>query len=119
MQVITNPEMVQSYLAKALGKWVLYIGSVYHSKYGYLSYEWNWEEARACLGSLANHISLVTEGATIICDNEAECDKLFHEVIGDDGPRPGLGYKTNLYNGPYRAYACTFGPDGQSYNENT
>ena len=43
----------------------------------------------------------------ILCDSEEEAYKIFNQTVGDDGPT-----KTNLYDGPFRAYALVIGPDG-------
>jgi hypothetical protein len=118
MLLITNPDFMQSHLAKALKKWVLYVGPVYHAE-GFEQYEerYDFQEARKALGNLDKQENLGTiciDGATVICDSEEECDRLYNNIVGDDGPT-----KTNSYNGPYKAYALTFDPSGRAMNENT
>lgn len=108
--------MVESFLAKAIHKWVLLIGHVYHKNLldDYSNTSFDFDEAIKCLGIFGKQPIIVLDGATVMCDSKEECEFLFTQIVGDDGPT-----ENNQYVGPYRAYACTFGPDGQAYNENT
>lgn len=57
---------------------------------------------------------IVEGGGVIICDDDAEMDRLYQSTVGDDGPT-----KTNPYNGPQRVYALTCSANGHPMNENT
>ena len=108
-------------LAKVIKKPILLVEPVYHQKFLDDYSQFEYYECAKCLGKLGEdkkNWGIVVEGAIIICDSEEEMNTLYFDIIGDDGPRKGLGY-TNSYNGPYRAYACTFNTKGQALNENT
>ncbi len=64
---------------------------------------------------LNNDLQAMADGLMIVlCDSEMEHDRVFNSIVGDDGPT-----KLNKYNGPYKAYAWTCGPDGEILTENT
>lgn len=56
---------------------------------------------------------LCDEWGIIVCEDEAELDRLYRQTVCD-GPT-----ETNPYSGPARVYALTCGADGQTQNENT
>ena len=118
MYLIANPSHVESHLAKALKKWVLHVGPVYNTD-GFEQHDnrYDFNEAIKALGNLSRLEDLgiiAIDGATLVCDSEEECDRLYYNIVGDDGPT-----ELNPYNGPYKAYALTFDPSGQAMNENT
>lgn len=57
---------------------------------------------------------MTDEMGIILTDTEKECDQIFNQTIGDDGPT-----KENPYNGPQRIYALTCNPNGELQTENT
>lgn len=52
---------------------------------------------------------LIDGGGYLVCDDEAECQRLYDMTVGDDGPT-----HLNPYAGSTRVYACT-----SMGNENT
>jgi hypothetical protein len=57
----------------------------------------------------------VVDGLMIVlCDSEAEHDRVFDSIVGPDGPT-----LLNPYDGPCKIYAWTCGPDGEILTENT
>lgn len=50
----------------------------------------------------------------IVCNTEAEMEKVFRQTVGDEGPT-----KLNKYNGSTRVYACTINNKGEMVNTNT
>lgn len=96
------------HLAGALQKWVLYISF----DPGYMPEE--ILKAAPYLNS-DEHLQILMDGvAIIICESAEECNLLYQQTVGDDGPT-----KTNTYNGPCHVYALTIDSDGQARNENT
>lgn len=107
--VILSQLKVVEQLAKSTNKWVLYIS--FHVDID------NWKEILKATPYLNwdKDIQAIMEGcAIILCESQEECEKLFWQTVGDDGPT-----KTNKYNGPAKVYALTCSPDGQFMNENT
>jgi hypothetical protein len=65
--------------------------------------------------NLQQHGQCLVDGrAYILCDSEEECQKLYGQIVGDDGPT-----KQNPYDGWFRVYAITCSPEGELMNENT
>jgi hypothetical protein len=95
-------------LARVTKKWVLYIsfgGTDDWMEIIKAAPYLNWNLDTQC----------IMEGsAVILCESQEECEKLFWQTVGDDGPT-----KTNKYDGPARVFAITCSSDGQLMNENT
>jgi hypothetical protein len=96
-------------LAAALGKPVLYVSLNHEAK----------DDPEAMYGAAPYlrdvDLQIAVDGqATIVCDSWEECEALYDQTVGDDGPT-----KTNPYDGPGRVYALTIDATGQMQNENT
>ncbi len=57
---------------------------------------------------------LADEHGIIVCDDEAELERLFSQTVGDDGPTD-----SNPYHGPGNTFALTIAATGETMNENT
>ena len=103
-------------LCKATGKWGLYL-HVSESFFDLLGGHFPVHLSRATNGrwEFYRDTSAVVDGsAFLLFDTEAEMLDAYDDIVGDDGPT-----KRNSYSGPVRVYALTFGPHGDSMNENT
>lgn len=110
MQVLSAIEAAET-LSKASGKWVLYIS--------FCVDEETWIktdlfEAAPYL-NFREHLQILADGqGFIVCDSQEECEALFQQTVGDDGPTDA-----NPYDGPMRVYALTISPTRGLCNENT
>ena len=120
MRIIRNQDITQE-LAKSLKKWVLYVGEAYNLAGDTLTTiepasAWDATEMVKCVNwdiPLGERYELLFMGGNVVCDSREECERLFEGVVGDDGPT-----ELNPYDGPYKAFAVTYDPDGQGWNEN-
>lgn len=110
MKLLVTPVAVAQELALAVHKPLLYIGPAYN----YDGSEIKLPEAIQAAPYLGHNYGVLYEGAVIICENDAEQERLYEQTVGDDGPT-GL----NPYNGPVRIYACTISREGIVMMENT
>ncbi len=107
MKIMTGQETF-AMLCKERRCWGLYLS------YGSPEDWWDITLAVPFLTAPKYGQAMVDGQAFILCDSEEECQQLYDQVVGDDGPT-----KINPYNGPIRAYALTVSPDGEFMNENT
>lgn len=120
MQVLDQRETFQR-LCKETGKWGLWLSlpnwMVNDPDYPNITWNNYFDElvkAVPFLNLLDHAQSIVDEKVCILCEDEEECEDLFWQVVGEDGPT-----KSNPYNGPIKVYALTYNPDGVIMNENT
>lgn len=104
--ILTDVELAQAY-AKAVNKPVLLVSipvldpvSELHKAAPYLAD--------------ADPQVFVDGQAFIVCDDWAECERLYGQTVGDDGPTA-----TNSYDGPARVSALTIDAAGVLHSENT
>lgn len=115
MQIL-DPHRAYAMLGKKLGKWILVIDfyvrshilDAVNNPYDEI------KKAAPYLNDPASGQLMVDEHGIIICNSEDECEQLFWQTVGDDGPT-----KLNPYDGPARVYALTISPDGEFMDENT
>ena len=106
MRVLTVHELVAAYcaLSKQHGVW--------------LSHEWERfdlvPQAAPMLNFEEHGQALLDGHCLLVCDSAEERDRLYGQIVGDDGPT-----ESNPYDGPVRVYALTFDDTGQMLNENT
>lgn len=108
---VLNPGSAAEALARALKKPILYLS------FGDVKDFAEIEKAAPYLRFRedTDYMQAISDGfAIIVCDSDAERDRLFDLTVGDDGPT-----NANNYNGPMRIYAMTIDKTGQTLNENT
>lgn len=107
MHIYTAHEAAQL-IAKHLRKPVIYIS------FRHLDSHIEVTKAAPYLAA-GEHYQVLSDGTGIIvCEDEAEQERLYESTVGDDGPT-----KLNSYNGPARVFALTINDLGELQNENT
>lgn len=109
MKVLTHIDLFSDY-CRLVKRWGIYLS--FSS-----TPEWEFLEMikSAPFLSIREHTQALCDGeAFVLCDSEQECQHLYDQVVGDDGPTA-----LNPYSGTARTYALTIGPDGEIRNENT
>jgi len=117
MRTINQTEVEQE-LAKHLNKWCLHLHNTTTTDVDAIMGETSYiDELMKAVPYLSKDQAWQLEyngGLLIVCDSEEECNRMFRQTIGDDGPND-----TNQYNGKCRVYALTISNQGVLMNENT